>query len=264
LQSLLDSQIGTQTGISSAITGALGNLPTGAFDPSGINTDDVRQRSYDSQMALLRPEFDRGFTQLQGMLSDRGLPIGSEIANDQFDQFNTARDRSLLSAARTADQDAMAEHQRQYGNKLTEYNMPFQNLSQLMGNSQAVGNPQFSGVPQSQAANTDTASNVWNAYNANLQNAQNQQSQLWSGVGALGNLFMLSDETTKEDIKPVGELYDGQQVYSYRYKDDPTPQIGLMAQEVEEVAPEAVADFGGVKGVRYDLATKLAAALAGH
>ncbi len=263
LQSLFDSQIGSQRGISDAITGAIGRLPSGEFHPN-IDVGDVRQRSFDSQMALLNPQFEQGFKELEGRMSDRGIPIGAEVWNDQFGEYNRAKDTSMLGAARQADLDASNEFQRQYGNKLTEYNMPLQQLSGLMGNSQAVGNPQFSNYAQASAQSPDVAGNTWKAYQANVDAANQKNSQLWSGVGALGNLFMLSDERVKEDIKPVGELYDGQQVYSYKYKGDSTPQIGLMAQEVEDVAPDAVHDFGGVKGVRYDLATKLSAALAGH
>ena len=263
LQSLLNSQMGSQQGISDAITGAVGRLPTDSFNPN-IDVGDVRQRSFDSQMALLQPEFDRSWKTLENSMSDRGIPIGAEVWNDQLGDFNRSRDSAMLGAARTADLDASNEFQRQYGNALTEYNMPLQQLSGLMGNSQAVGNPQFSNYAQASAQAPDVGGNTWKAYQANMDRYNQQQGQLWSGVGALGNLFMLSDERAKEDIQPVGELYDGQQVYSYRYAGDPTTQIGLMAQEVEDVAPEAVADFGGVKGVRYDLATKLAAAMAGH
>lgn len=264
LQSLLDSQMTSQQGISDAITGAIGRLPTEAFDPN-IDVGDIRQRSYDSQMALLRPEFESSWNKLENTMSDRGIPIGAEIWNDQLGEFNRARDSAMLGAARTADLDASNEFQRQYGNALTEYNMPLQQLSGLMGNSQSVGNPQFSNYAQASAQAPDVGGNTWKAYQANMDRYNQQQGQLWSGVGALGNLMMLSDERAKEDIKPVGELYDGQQVYSYRYKGDPTTQIGLMAQEVEEAAPEAVGEMGGgFKGVRYDLATALSAAMAGH
>lgn len=188
LQSLLDSQVGAQQGISSAITGALGNLPSGAFNPGDINVDDIRKRSFDSQMALLNPEFDKGWKNLESTMSDRGIPLNSEIWNDQTGEFNRNRDTALLGASRTADLDASNEFQRQYGNKLNEYQLPFQTLGALMGNSQAVGNPQFSGVPQSQAAGVDVGSNVWNSYNAQLQNAQNQQSNLFGGLLGLGKL----------------------------------------------------------------------------
>lgn len=188
LQSLLDSQIGTQQGLSSAITGALGNLPTGAFDPSGINTDDIRQRSFDSQMAMMEPQFAEGWKTLENTMGDRGIPIGAEIWNDQTGEYNRARDSSILAAGRQADQDASNEFQRQYSNKLTEYNLPYQSLGALMGNSQAVGNPQFSGVPQSNLANTDVAGNIWNKYSADQQNYQNQQSNMMGGILGLGKL----------------------------------------------------------------------------
>lgn len=93
-------------------------------------------------------------------------------------------------------------------------------------------------------------------------------SQIGQGVGILGsaaNLFgMFSDRRLKDDIKPVGALDNGLRVYSYRYKDDPEEmrRIGLMADEVEDIHPEAVATlpptFGhlaGMKMVDYSRAT---------
>lgn len=240
LQALLDSQMGSQQGISDAITGAIGRLPTESFNPN-IDVGDVRQRSFDSQMALMRPEFDRGFTKMEGMLSDRGIPLGSEISNDQFNQYNTARDTSILGASRQADLDASNEFQRQYGNKLTEYNMPLQQLSSLMGNSQAVGNPQFSNYAQGQAQTPDVGGNTWKAYQANVDRANQQNSQLWSGVLGLGQLAMgFSDIRLKRDINRLYEMPSGLPVYSYKYIWSDEPQIGVMAQEVLHYKPEAV------------------------
>ena len=100
--------------------------------------------------------------------------------------------------------------------------------------------------------------------NANASAALADQSMglnlLGGGVNLAASLF--SDERLKEDIAPVGELYDGQTVYSYNYKGDDTPRIGLIAQEVEERYPAAVTEIGGFKAVRYDLATELASGLA--
>lgn len=72
----------------------------------------------------------------------------------------------------------------------------------------------------------------------------------------------LSDERAKENIEEVGKLADGQKVYAYNYKGDPDERthIGLMAQEVEKVKPEAVGEFAnGLKGVDYGMATERAA-----
>lgn len=82
------------------------------------------------------------------------------------------------------------------------------------------------------------------------------------GVSALGNIgqFLgISDERAKENIEEVGRLKDGQKVYRYNYKGDPTTHIGLIAQEVEDKHPEAVGSFGGLKTVNYDAATRDAA-----
>jgi hypothetical protein len=72
-----------------------------------------------------------------------------------------------------------------------------------------------------------------------------------------------SDERLKENIEPVGKLYDGQQIYRYNYLNDDMPHIGLMAQEVLEDNPEAVGDIGfGYLDVNYARATDRAADLA--
>lgn len=78
-----------------------------------------------------------------------------------------------------------------------------------------------------------------------------------AGLG-LQAATLFSDERLKEDIAPVGTLNDGQIIYSYRYKGDPTPQVGLLAQEVERVHPEAVHTdpATGFKKVHYGLATR--------
>ena len=67
-------------------------------------------------------------------------------------------------------------------------------------------------------------------------------------------LLAFSDERIKENKKVVGELFDGQKVYSYDFGDGKT-QLGLMAQEVEKRHPSAVHDVDGIKMVDYRKAT---------
>jgi hypothetical protein len=280
LQGLFDSQMNTQQGIADATTNLLDLLPQQAFDPNSVgDQSDIRQRSFDSQMAMLQPKFDEGWKNLETTMSDRGIPIGAEIWQDESNRFDTAREGAQRAAARTADQDASGEHQRLLSNALQQYNMPYQQLSALMGNSQAANMGSQNPFAQSSSDNTDVAGSVWNAYNADVARSQNQQSNMMGGLLGLGKLgvsafsggpasaamgmaSMFSDERVKDDIKPIGKLFDGQTVYSYRYKGSFTPQIGLLAQEVEKVAPEAVSEVGGVKMVRYDLATRRAAQMA--
>jgi Chaperone of endosialidase len=79
------------------------------------------------------------------------------------------------------------------------------------------------------------------------------------GSSLLGSIF--SDARLKEEIEPVGKLYDGQEVYKYRYIGSPVWQIGLMAQDVEKVIPGAVTDVNGWKAVNLNTATQYASEL---
>jgi len=86
-------------------------------------------------------------------------------------------------------------------------------------------------------------------------------SGIGSGLGSL--LGFLSDAKAKEDIEPIGITLDGRQlIHRYRYAGDPRHQIGLIAQEVEQIEPGAVFDFTPeLKGVDYKRATDRAASM---
>lgn len=88
-------------------------------------------------------------------------------------------------------------------------------------------------------------------------------SSMGSSLGSIGSLLSglaFSDERLKDDIEPVGKMYDGQDIYRYKYIDDPhTTHIGVIAQETD---PDAVHDVGGFLAVDYGKATDAAAELA--
>lgn len=83
------------------------------------------------------------------------------------------------------------------------------------------------------------------------------------GTGALsgntttqqqGGGFFSSDARLKENIEPVGELFDGQKVYRYNFKDDPDKktQIGIIAQEAAaKRKPGLGIDDDGFLAVNY-------------
>jgi hypothetical protein len=79
------------------------------------------------------------------------------------------------------------------------------------------------------------------------------------GIGSLlsgyGN-FTRSDMRLKQDIEPVGALFDGTPVYGYRYIGAPAYHIGLMARDVEKTTPNAVIEINGYKAVNYHAATE--------
>ena len=77
----------------------------------------------------------------------------------------------------------------------------------------------------------------------------------WIGSTALPFLAALSDARAKDNIRPVGKTFDGQNIYSYNIGEGPT-QMGLMAQEVLRRKPEAVGQRAGLLTVDYDRATE--------
>jgi hypothetical protein len=69
--------------------------------------------------------------------------------------------------------------------------------------------------------------------------------------GAASSLVQLSDERMKTDIEPVGRLYNGLPVYTFKYKGENKTHMGVMAQEVEKTQPGVVHEFNGIKYVDY-------------
>ena len=183
----------------------------------------------------------------------------------------------------------------------TTYQSAVSNLMPFLGasNSAAGGIANVNtGLGNAQAGQQDmlaqlgysTQTGIGNA-NANADLAKyNASGNIWNMLGSIGGMgtsgggtvggnamssmgsaassglssimAMFSDERLKENIEPVGELYDGSNVYRYNYLGDPTPRIGLMAQEVEQTRPDAVVEIGGFKAVDYGKATQAAARMA--
>lgn len=77
-------------------------------------------------------------------------------------------------------------------------------------------------------------------------------------ASSIASMFAMSDERLKDNIEPVGKLYDGQPVYRYDMGGGPT-QLGLMAQEAGLRNPDALGERDGYLMLNYDRATRNAA-----
>lgn len=139
----------------------------------------------------------------------------------------------------------------------TSYNQPYGNLSSLLGPLTQLGS-------MGQQSNGTTTQTQSNSLLSNILGGAMGTAGILGQTGAFGasgwmgpamsSLFAFSDENVKEDIEKVGETYDGQNIYSYRYIGDDTPRMGLLAQEVERRDPSNVIEIGGIKAVNYDKA----------
>lgn len=132
------------------------------------------------------------------------LRTGAQIQNPQFQQF--------AQQANVAGPDLLGATNQQYGQQMAGYNAD-------------------------QAANASMMSGLMGIGGAALM------SPVGTFSGAGGLFSKLSDIRTKENIKQVGQLDNGLNVYEYTYKpefDIPGVYIGVMAQEVIKVKPEAI------------------------
>src|SRR3546814_1455249 len=95
--------------------------------------------------------------------------------------------------------------------------------------------------------------------NQNYQNQMNAYGAKMGGLfglaGSLGGAAIMSDRRLKAEIKRVGKLDNGLNVYSYRYKAGGATHLGLMADEVEKLHPEAV--VAGNNGFKDRKGTRL-------
>lgn len=214
--------------------------------PFQFNNGDAEQWAYDLASPRILAQQGQNQDQLRTTLANKGIREGSAAWNAEMSRMTNANSDQLNQLALNGRGQAFSE-------ALATRNQPIQELSALMSGSQ-VSQPQFAGTPQTGIAGVDYAGLVGQQYQA-----QKQESDAINGglFGLLGTgLSLFSDRRLKSNIKKVGALDNGLNVYSYTMADGPT-QIGLMADEVEEMFPDAVSVHEtGYKMVNYLEATK--------
>ena len=190
----------------------------------------------------------------RGMLNSRGSIAGEILGRSGV----MAGKRQEADAARTgafnmAQNFYTAPGLQALGNIPLSYQTGQDQLKLGLG---AIG----SAVPQ--MINPDTGINLGMQNRANQvaaagANAQAQStyaSGIFQGIGsAVGGMAAMSDIRTKENIRKVGSTDGGLPVYIYNYIGSDLTQMGVMAQDVEKVNPDAVTESNGIKAVYYSL-----------
>ena len=181
-----------------------------------------------------------------GAGADASRVFGMNQSNAQLNNTAVGQQQALISALRQQGIQEGAQKQ----------NQPLNAMNALL-TGQQVQNPTFSQAPQATGYQApDLLGATKSSYGAALDaaNAQNAgTSATYTGLGSLAAMAAMyfSDRRTKEDITPIGKLDNGLTVYKFRYKGDPRFTIGVMADEVEQILPEAVGEFNGIKMVNY-------------
>jgi hypothetical protein len=232
-------------------------------DPSGAGSfAGSLSRGITSGVApTIASQYNQNYTNMIGANRDLFSGAGSTASGiNNLNQQELANGVMGMQGAAALPGLYAAPAMAQYGAANQAYAQPFQNLAQLLQPSVALA-----GLgSQSSGTGTSTQTSTPSLMQSLMDGTKLAGSWL-SGAGSAATaapaiMAMFSDERLKEDIAPVGKLNDGQNVYSYRYKGDPVPRIGLMAQEVAQTRPEAVArhpsgylmvDYGkAVRGAR--------------
>lgn len=243
--------IKAQTDQASLNLGTLANQQSAALSdqlskPFSYTTSDAENYAYNLGKQRLDPQFAQQTDAMRSQLIASGLRPGTAAYDQQMTQLGQTKNDAY-------NQLALGAQQQGFNQALTTYNEPLNAISALMSGSQ-IQNPTFTSTPQTSVAGADYIGASNNNYQAQVKNQQATMGGLF-GLASAG-IGLLSDVRAKDDIKRVGWLDNGLPVYSYRYKGGDAVQIGLMAQEVEQVNPAAVIEKDGVKYVRYDLATE--------
>jgi len=270
-QQLLDQQNEAALGLGGTINSALGRVQSTMgqeFNPNLPSTGMNPGQSYqDAYMQRLAPQIAQNRESLQAQLANQGVAPGTQAYENAMRTASQKENDLLLGATTQGFGVGQQANQQAYNQALTNYNLPLNTLSALRTGAQAQ-NPTFVNTPQqATTAGADLLGAAQMGYNANMgaYNAgQAQSSGMLGGLmnlgGTLGSAYMLSDIRTKENIARIGTLPNGLPFYQFEYKPEFKDEaghgkhFGVMAQEVEQVVPQAViTNAKGYKMVNYGL-----------
>ena len=244
------------------------NMISNPFDTSGLPQTGINagEQMSESIMRRLQPNLQMEQKQFDAQMANQGIPLGSEAYANAKRMFDERQNDRLTSAIIQGTDTGMRARTQGFNELGYMRNEPINTLNSLRSGSQ-VTNPNFVTTP----AGPDYMGAAQSGYNAQLaaSNAQNAASSGFTGGlmslgGALGSAAIMnpaifaSDIRLKENIKAVGYLPNGLPVYEYEFKPEykhiggEGKHIGVMAQEVEQIMPEAVVEHpDGYKMVNY-------------
>lgn len=206
----------------------------------------ARETQMNAQNPVIAGLYNQGFSQAQSAAQAdaaralQGAGVTSSLGG-QAQQYASNDVNSLLGVGGMQQGLTQAQYDAASANAAARAAHPYQNVSWLSGISTGLGG----------AAGTDSTGR------SVTPGPSVGQQLLGAAATGVGAYFGMSDERVKEDIVQIGQTNDGQPIYRYRFAGSPKTEIGLIAQEVEQRHPEAVAEgVGGLKMVNYDVATR--------
>jgi hypothetical protein len=257
-QALLDQQNALSYNMNAQAGDTLGSMsgiPSFA-DLSKVDTRRFEDAVYNNYASRLDPQWQTQQSNLENQLANQGITRGSAAWSTSMDQmgrskndaYGQARNQSVLTGLQA---------QNQFFNQGQGARQ--QAINEILSLS-GRGAPQTASAPQSSSPSIqapDIQGAMQNQYNAQMQewqqgqqNSNNFMNGLF-GLGSAAAMAAFSDVRLKRDIRRIGNTAGGVPLYEFRYRAGGPLQIGVMAQDVERVAPGAVSEQDGWKCVDY-------------
>jgi hypothetical protein len=248
-QGIFDRTLEAQTNLAQTAANQSAAVQNELSNPFEFNNQDAADWAYDLASSRILPQQQQATEGLRNQLINSGLRPGTAAYEREMRRLTQNQGDQLNQLMLTGREQAFNE-------ALTGRNQPLNELNALLSGSQ-LQNPGTAspGAPQTQVGGVDYTGLVSDNYQAQLQNYQSGLGGLFGLAGTLGGAAIkggiFSDRRVKQDIKQVGRLDNGLPVYSFRYEWGGPVQIGLMAQDVERMHPDAVGEVDGIKTVDY-------------
>lgn len=200
----------------------------------------------------------RGLRPTDSPIQDRAFKLGGEamrMYGDLETGIRTAGAEAKLNypLAKAGVMNQSAQFQQNLGQSIRDFQLQLKAQADMNRQQLALGaNSQLFGGMSSVGSPFALQTGLANARTAGAGRSFSQSGfdlggagQFLGGVGGFlagggGALFGLSDLHLKEDVKLIGRHKDGFGIYSFRFKGQPVAHIGVIAQEVMMVRPDAV------------------------
>ena len=223
-------------------------------EPFSFTNDDATQWAYDLASPRILQQQQQNEAKLRATLINQGIRPGTAAWDSEMARLTMANSDQLNQLALQGRGQAFSE-------ALAGRNQPINEITALLSGSQVSNPAQMSGAtPQTGVGGVDYSGLV-------QQNYQNQLAAYQSRMGGIGGLFgsvlgaagqaggfgaLFSDRRLKTDVRRVGQTDGGIPIYVYRYGNTGPFHMGVMADEIEAVIPDAVIDHvSGFKMVNY-------------
>lgn len=248
VQQSLDTQLSLSNKLGSAAEQQAGKVQSqGPMDLQSVQ--DVSNKAYGAMTSRLDPQWNQREKANDTQLANQGIMQGSEAYDNAKREFGNQRNDAYTQANLQSNQLMPAV----YGLGSDIYNQPLNRLNALRTGAQ-VNNPQFQ--QPGGGANLLGAAQAQSQYGQGLYGSEvaSTNSANSNGAALAAALIAASDRRLKRDIEKLSDDPRGFGIYKFRYLWSDDEYIGVMADEVEKVIPEAVITASsGYKSVNYGM-----------